>query len=82
VITVKVKLFAVAREKAGRGEVSLQLPAGATVMAAREALGEVLPGVRGVLGRCGFAVNQAYVTGDARLTEGDELAVIPPVSGG
>ena len=78
-------MFAVARERAGRGEVSLQLPAGATVMAAREALGEAVPGVRGVLGRCGFAVNQAYVTGDAVLADGDEGAAgagRPPGRGG
>ena len=32
--------------------------------------------------RCGFAVNLAYVKPDAPLHDGDELALIPPVSGG
>jgi molybdopterin converting factor small subunit len=38
--------------------------------------------LRDLLPRVAFAVNRAYVKGDAQLSDGDELALIPPVSGG
>jgi molybdopterin converting factor subunit 1 len=79
---VTVKLFAVLREKAGRSDVRLQLPGDATVAAARDALAAAAPALREHLGRCAFAVNQTYVTANTTLRDGDELAVLPPVSGG
>ena len=81
-MTVTVRLFAVVREKAGRSELRLELPPGATVAQVRDALAATAPDLRHQLGRCAFAVNQSYARADAPLHEGDELAVIPPVSGG
>ena len=79
---VTVKLFAVVREKAGLPELEVDVPEGATVASAAEALSARLPAVGEHLRRAAFAVNQTYVPREAPLRDGDELAVIPPVSGG
>jgi molybdopterin synthase catalytic subunit len=79
---VTVKLFAVLREKAGADEFSLELPAGSDVAAAREAVVAKLPAVKGMIERAAFAVNREYAALSTELKDGDELAVIPPVSGG
>jgi molybdopterin converting factor subunit 1 len=80
---VTVRLFAMLRERAGREAIELELPDGATVADALETLGdhrglgetlEHLP-VRA-------AVNREYASSETPLTAGDELALIPPVSGG
>ncbi len=81
-MTVTVKLFAILRERAGASELWIELPPTATIAAAREALGERVPVLREYLGRVAWAVNRAYVTIETELHDGDELAVIPPVSGG
>ena len=65
------------RERAGAGEVTLELPDGARVRDALEALGGVADGLPLVM-----AVNREYAPADQRLDPGDELALIPPVSGG
>jgi molybdopterin synthase catalytic subunit len=80
---VSVRLFATLRERAGRDEVDLELPDGATVAEAMEALrGE--PGLAEPLGRMrvAMAVNRDYADPDTHLAAGDELALVPPVSGG
>jgi molybdopterin converting factor small subunit len=63
-------------------ELALELPPGATVAQARGPLLGRLPSLREHLDRCRFAVNLSYVGDDAALHDGDELALIPPVSGG
>jgi len=79
---VNVKLFAVLRERAGVSGFDLELPEGAAVSAAREAIAARYPAAAPMLGRAAFAVNREYVREDALLRDGDEVAVIPPVSGG
>ncbi|MFL5826862.1 MAG: molybdenum cofactor biosynthesis protein [Thermoleophilaceae bacterium] len=74
---VTVRLFAMLRERAGRSEVTLELPDGARVRDALAALGSVTDGLPLVM-----AVNREYAPEDQQLGEGDELALIPPVSGG
>jgi MoaE-MoaD fusion protein len=73
---VKVRLFAVLRERAGRDTVELELADGATVRDAISAM-PVAEGVPVVM-----AVNREVAAGDVVLEPGDELALIPPVSGG
>jgi molybdopterin synthase catalytic subunit len=70
-------LFAALRERAGAGELELELPDNARVADAMARLGELVNGVPVVM-----AVNQEYANDQARLHAGDELALIPPVSGG
>jgi molybdopterin synthase catalytic subunit len=76
-VEVTVRLFAVLRERAGAREVTLELPDGARVRDAIAALGGVADGLPVVM-----AVNREYAREDAPLDAGDELALIPPVSGG
>ena len=81
-MTIRVKLFAVLRERAGVSECALELSDDATVADAREVLLGRLPALRAQIGSCAYAVNRAYVKPNASLRDGDELALIPPVSGG
>ncbi len=80
---VVVRLFAVLRERSGRDSVELELEPGATVADALTALAE-LPELAGPLSRLSvqMAVNRDYASEDTQLHAGDELALIPPLSGG
>ena len=80
---VQVRLFAILRERAGREALSLELPDGATVADALAAAARE-PGLDEVLGAMPVraALNRTYVDDDAPLANGDELALVPPVSGG
>lgn len=79
---IRVKLFAVLKDAAGTGELALELPEGATVQSARQALLAQFPALGKHLPRVAFAVNCTYVRSDSPLRGDDELALIPPVSGG
>jgi molybdopterin converting factor subunit 1 len=79
---ITVKLFAIVRDRAGQSELAIDMPEGGDVAAARAALLQRLPSLSGLLDRVAFAVNRSYVAADSILHDGDELAVIPPVSGG
>jgi molybdopterin converting factor subunit 1 len=80
---VEVRLFAMLRERAGRDSVTVDLPDDATVSQAVEAvgrthgLGDLIAAMPVVM-----AVNREYAAAGDRLSAGDELALIPPVSGG
>jgi MoaE-MoaD fusion protein len=76
-VEVTVKLFAVLRERAGASEVTLDLPEGARVRDAIDSLAEVAAGIPVVM-----AVNREYADADLVLAADDELALVPPVSGG
>jgi len=82
-IEVRVRLFAILRERVGASELSLTLPSGATVGEARATLA-LRPDLSSALGERSvvFAVNRDYATDAVLLADGDELALIPPVSGG
>ena len=81
-MTVRVRLFAILRDRAGVSEFQLELADGAEVSRAQEMIVQRLPALRDYVGRCRHAVNHSYVRADALLRDGDELALIPPVSGG
>jgi molybdopterin synthase catalytic subunit/molybdopterin converting factor small subunit len=74
---VTVRLFAGLRERAGAGERVLDLPVGSRLadVWAPLGLGEEPAGLL-------YAVNKDYASGDRMLSDGDEVALIPPVSGG
>ncbi len=78
-----MKLFAILRERAGSGAVEVELADGATAQDALEAAAEE-GGFEDLLERLpvGVAVNRSYVEGDTALAAGDEVVLIPPVSGG
>ena len=81
-MVLRIVYFALLRERLGRSEEALELAAGSTVadaVAALTARHAVLGGLsRSLL----LAVNQALVPADFPLSDGDELALLPPVSGG
>jgi molybdopterin converting factor subunit 1 len=75
-----VRLFAAYREAAGAREMEVPLNADSTVADLKELLAERIPALRTARGL--VAVNQVYVGSDVDLHDGDEVALIPPVSGG
>jgi molybdopterin converting factor subunit 1 len=79
---ITTRFFAILRERAGTNELLLDLRDGARVSDALEALSARLSSVRDFLPRVACAINQQYASVDAELHDGDELALIPPVSGG
>jgi MoaE-MoaD fusion protein len=79
---VQVLFFAVLRERVGQENQALDLPAGATVAVLLERLVANHPWLPPLLGRVQVAVNRELVKPDQPLGEGDEVALIPPVSGG
>ncbi|HEU4672509.1 MAG TPA: molybdenum cofactor biosynthesis protein MoaE [Candidatus Limnocylindrales bacterium] len=81
-IAVRVRLFAIQRELAGTREIGLELPDGADVETAWRVLVERLPVLAPGRPSVRFARNGSYADPDERLADGDEVAVIPPVSGG
>ena len=80
-MTVTVRLFASYADKLGRSEISLDLPDGATV---RDAVSSIasLPGASGLPAAPLVAVNFEYAKAERALSDGDEVALIPPVAGG
>ena len=72
-----MRLFAALRERAGADEIAVQLPEGAQVGDALAQLDALIRGVPVVM-----AVNREYAASDWALQAGDEVALIPPVSGG
>jgi molybdopterin converting factor subunit 1 len=81
-MTVRVCLFAVAKELAGRGEVTLELAPGATLTNVRRVLVETVPQLDRVMPYALFAVDAEYANDDTVINEQSEIALIPPVSGG
>ncbi len=79
---VRVRLFAVQRELAGTREVGLDLPDGASVTDVWDALVSRYPALEPGRDYVRFARNGAYADGAMTLQDGDEVAMIPPVSGG
>ena len=70
------------RDAAGADGVPVALPPGATVADLRRALAAARPELAGLLARSAVAVNHDFADDARALAAGDEVAVIPPVSGG
>lgn len=82
-MTVKVRLFAMLRERAGKGAIDVDVTDGSTAAQVAAELGEK-HGLGDLLERMPIvmAVNRDYADPGTILKDGDELALIPPVSGG
>lgn len=81
-MTVRVLLFAAARESARSEAVEVELPAPATVDQLRTALAEQYPALVAVVARSAVAVDGRYAPPSQAIASGAEVALIPPVSGG
>lgn len=81
-MTITVKLFAIYREVFGKSQVQLSLEEGVTVGEVLESIIISYPELHHWKGVTRFGVNCQFVTENYGLQEGDELVLIPPVSGG
>ncbi len=79
---VEVLYFGVMREKLGSGREIVDLPSGSTVASLLEVLGGRLGTDNRGAGSIRVAVNREYVDSGHALSDNDEVALIPPVSGG
>ena len=81
-MTVHLRFFASLRERLKMSAAERTLTDGATVGDLWAALCRERPDLEPLSGSITFAVNREYVERDHRLRDGDEVALIPPVSGG
>lgn len=81
-ITVTVKLFAIYQEAYGVPETQWQFPAGATVGDVRDRALAEQPKLEPWRDRTRLGLNLQFVTDDTPIHDGDEVVLIPPVSGG
>ena len=79
---LKVLLFAHLKEKAGTREAEVEVPAGASMALVKTCLGERYPALKPALANILAAVNKEYISDDTVISEGAEIALFPPVSGG
>ncbi|MDQ4106043.1 MAG: molybdopterin converting factor subunit 1 [Actinomycetota bacterium] len=79
--SIKVRLFGAAADRAGTREAEVESEA-TTLDGLWPLLTEMYPDLQPMRDNLAFAVNEEYVRGDAPVEPGDEVAVLPPVSGG
>jgi MoaE-MoaD fusion protein len=81
-IAVRARLFARLREQAGTDDENVELPAGSTVSDVYEALRRAHPALESNRNAVRAALNQEFADWEAVVADRDEVAFIPPVSGG
>ena len=79
---ITVRFFAILKDRTGMSETRLDLPSESTVSTAVAMISERFPAIKSDLKRTALAVNRSYEKPETILHDGDELALIPPVSGG
>ncbi len=79
---IDVLLFAAARDLIGRDSLAIDLDLPASAGAVLQAVCVAAPQLAPLATASRLAVNRSYVDGSARIEAGDEIALIPPVSGG
>jgi molybdopterin synthase catalytic subunit len=79
---IRVLLFGQLKDIVGRHEDSLDLETGSRLSAVISYYGSRFPGFRSLAASIALSVNEEYASGSALLHEGDEVALLPPVSGG
>jgi MoaD family protein len=81
-VKVQVRLFAALREATGTAQVEQELSPQAKVRDLLDSLVRQYPALRPRLAFVHAAVNRQYVSMQAELRDGDEVALLPPVGGG
>ena len=79
---LRLKCFAWVREVTGEDEIELDLPEGGTVADLRSRLAERFPVFAGRMESIAVSVNQEFAGDALTISSGDEVALIPPISGG
>ncbi len=79
---IHVRFFAILRDRAGIAEMALNMEEGGTISNAATDIAQMHPAIAEFLPRIAYALNREYADVTAELHDGDELALIPPVSGG
>ena len=79
---VKVLLFGAAADQAGTRQTKLPVDSEATIGDLWSALADQHPGLTPMRDIIAFAVNGEYARAEDKVSPGDEVAVLPPVSGG
>ena len=79
---VKVKLFAALREMAGESDFEIEFWQNKSCGAIVQEIGQSFAHLSPLLNRSMIAVNGAYAEPERSLSDGDEVAILPPVSGG
>jgi molybdopterin converting factor subunit 1 len=77
-----IRLFATLKDRAGRAEIEIDLPAGATVADLRTRIGEAFPHLAALAARSVVAINREFAFAQDLVHPEDEIALFPPVSGG
>lgn len=81
-VRVKVLFFGRLRELTGLSEEAPELPEGATLAQVFDKYAERCPKLTGFRGSLVVSRNQEFAAWDTRVAAGDEIAFLPPVSGG
>lgn len=81
-MTVRILLFAGLRQLAGKSVIELELPGAVTVETVRDALFHSYPELRTLVMSSRWAIHDEFISLQTAVTDGDELTIIPPVSGG
>lgn len=79
---IQIRVFAALRELMPASQFELEVPAGASCDAVCSRLTSEFATAKAVLDTCMLAVNGQYAARELALSDGDELALLPPVSGG
>ena len=79
---IKVKLFAILRERVGESEITITVPTGITVNYLNSEILKKYPQLKSFNNKFVTSVNSKVTTGDTIISSKDEIALLPPVSGG
>ena len=79
---VKVLLFASLKDIAGRRSIELELDQGSTLQQVKEKLTSLYPEIERMQNSVRIAINQEFADEDSSLNNEDEIAFLPPMSGG
>ena len=79
---IKVKLFAILRERVGESEITISVPTGITVDYLNSEILKKYPQLKSFNNKFVTSVNWKVTTGDTIISSKDEIALLPPVSGG
>lgn len=82
IMDLELLLFASLKDDVGSPTLKMTLPEGSTVSTLLQEIGEAHPYLQGKLAHVRVAIGDEFADPDAIISEGQEIALIPPVSGG